>query len=108
MCPRAAGFFLRSLVNKYFFAAGRNKVLANFKTALAARGMKQAELAIELKIAPTVLSEIVHGRRCASPSMRARLAEMLQADEAWLFSSFTRIPTRADSSAHPSVSPPAA
>ena len=82
-------------------------MLANFKTALAVRGMKQIELATELKIAPTVLSEIVHGRRCASPSLRARVAAMLQADETWLFSSFTRIPNRADSSAHSNVSPPA-
>ena len=72
-------------------------MLVNFKTALAARGMRQIELALELKIAPTVLSEIVNGRRNATPSQRARLAEMLQADESWLFSNFTRIPKRADS-----------
>lgn len=72
-------------------------MLVNFKTALAARGTRQVELALELKIAPTVLSEIVNGRRSANPSLRARLAEMLQVDEAWLFSSFTRIPNRADS-----------
>ena len=71
-------------------------MLANFKTALAARGMRQIELALELKISPTALSEIVNGRRTASPSLRARLAELLQADEAWLFSSVTRIPNRAD------------
>ena len=78
-------------------------MLANFKTALAARGMRQIELALELKISPTVLSEIVNGRRTASPSLRARLAEMLRADEAWLFSSFTRIPNRADSETGPSA-----
>jgi transcriptional regulator with XRE-family HTH domain len=48
-------------------------VLVNFKTAPAARGMRQVELATELKITPTVLSEIVHGRRSANPSLRARL-----------------------------------
>ena len=78
-------------------------MLANFKTALAARGMRQVELALELKIAPTILSEIVNGRRSASPPLRARLAEMLQADEDWLFSSFTRIPNRTDSTTGPSV-----
>ena len=78
-------------------------MLANFKTAVAARGMRQVDLALELKIAPSVLSEIINGRRSASPSLRARLAELLQADEAWLFSSFTRIPNRADSATEPSV-----
>jgi transcriptional regulator with XRE-family HTH domain len=78
-------------------------VLVNFKTVLAARGMRQIELALDLKISPTVLSEIVNGRRTASPSLRARLADMLQADEAWLFSSFTRIPKREDSATGASV-----
>ena len=78
-------------------------MLANFKTALAARGMRQIELALELKVSPTVLSEIVNGRRTASPSLRARLAELLQADEACLFSSVTRIPNRGDSGTGPSV-----
>lgn len=82
-------------------------MLVNFKTALAARGMRQIELALELKIAPTVLSEIVNGRRSASPSMRARLAEMLQVDEAWLFSSFTRIPNRSDSTVQSAHTPDA-
>jgi transcriptional regulator with XRE-family HTH domain len=78
-------------------------VLVNFKTALAARGMRQIELALDLKVSPTVLSEIVNGRRSASPSLRARLAEVLQADEAWLFSTFTRIPKHADSATEPNV-----
>lgn len=94
-----APFFWSLLRTITFSQLGGNTVLANFKTALAARGMRQIELALELKIAPTVLSEIVNGRRTATPWLRVRLAEMLQADEAWLFSSFTRIPNRTDSTA---------
>jgi hypothetical protein len=42
-------------------------VLVNLKAALAARRMRQVDLAIELKISPSVLSEIVNGRRSAEP-----------------------------------------
>jgi transcriptional regulator with XRE-family HTH domain len=69
-------------------------VLVNLKSAIAARGLRQVDLALELKIAPSVLSEIVNGRRSAYASLRARLAEALQADELWLFSTITRIPPR--------------
>lgn len=73
-------------------------MLANLKTAIAARRMKQVDLALRLKIAPTVLSEIIHCRREADDSLRARIAEALHADEAWLFSTVSRIPqpTNAD------------
>jgi transcriptional regulator with XRE-family HTH domain len=70
-------------------------VLANLKTTIAARRLTQVDLALDLKIAPTVLSEIIHGRRQADPSLRVRLAEVLQADEDWLFSNVTQIPARA-------------
>jgi transcriptional regulator with XRE-family HTH domain len=70
-------------------------MLSNLKTALAARRVRQVDLAIELKISPSVFSEIVNGRRSAEPSLRARLADILQADEDWLFSNVTQIPARA-------------
>lgn len=69
-------------------------MLLNLKSTIAARRMTQADLALRLKIAPTALSEIIHSRRQADPSLRARIAEALCADEAWLFSSVTRIPKR--------------
>lgn len=69
-------------------------MLVNLKSAIAARGFRQVDLALELKIAPSVLSEIVNGRRSADVSLRARLAEVLEADESWLFSTLTRIPPR--------------
>ncbi len=67
-------------------------MLANLKTTIAARRLKQVDLALQLKIAPTALSEIIHGRRQADASLRARIAQALQADESWLFSSVVRIP----------------
>ena len=68
-------------------------MLANFKTVLAARRIRQVDLALSLKIPPTVLSEIINGRRQADASLRSRLATALKVDEAWLFSRFTKIPT---------------
>jgi transcriptional regulator with XRE-family HTH domain len=67
-------------------------LLVNLKSTIAARRLTQVDLALQLKIAPTVLSEIVHGRRLANPSLRAHIAQALRADEAWLFSSVTHIP----------------
>jgi hypothetical protein len=70
-------------------------MLMNLKAALAARRMRQVELALSLKIPPSTLSEIVCGHRQADPSIRARIAEALCADEAWLFSAVARIPAPA-------------
>jgi transcriptional regulator with XRE-family HTH domain len=67
-------------------------MLVNLKTTIAARRLKQFDLALQLKIPPTVLSEIIHGRRLADGSLRARMAKALRADESWLFSTVTRIP----------------
>ena len=67
-------------------------MLANLKTAIAQRGLKQVDLAQSLKIPPTVLSEIIHGRRRADASLRSRIATALRADEVWLFDTFVRIP----------------
>ena len=68
-------------------------MLLNLKVTIAARRLTQVDLALKLKLAPTALSEIIHGHRQADPSLRARIAEALRADEAWLFSSVTRIPS---------------
>jgi transcriptional regulator with XRE-family HTH domain len=67
-------------------------MLANLKAALAARRLRQVDLALSLKIPPSTLSEIICGRRQAESSLRTRIAEALCADEAWLFSTFARIP----------------
>jgi transcriptional regulator with XRE-family HTH domain len=67
-------------------------MLVNLKMTNAARRLTQVDLALELKIPPTLLSEIIRGRRQADPSLRTRISDALRADEAWLFSSVTRIP----------------
>jgi transcriptional regulator with XRE-family HTH domain len=67
-------------------------MLANLKTAIALRAMTQVDLAQSLKISRTILSEIIHERRRADASLRARIATALRADETWLFSTVARIP----------------
>jgi len=67
-------------------------MLANLKTALATRGVRQIDLCMKLKITPSVFSEIVHGRRQVSQQLRAKIARELRAEEEWLFSSTTIIP----------------
>jgi len=70
-------------------------MLVNLKAALAARRMRQVDLALALKIPPSTLSEIICCRRQAESWLRARIAEALRADEAWLFARVTQIPSRA-------------
>ncbi len=62
------------------------------KTALAARRLKQADLAARIGISPTALSEVIHERRIPDAGLRARIAQELVADENWLFSSLIEIP----------------
>lgn len=67
-------------------------MLANLKAAIAVRRMHQVDLALSLGIAPSLLSEVVTGRRAAEPSLRSRIAAALRADENWLFASVVEIP----------------
>ena len=60
-------------------------ILLNLKTALVARKVKQVDLAISLGISPTVISEIVNGRRVADARLRSLIAKDLCVDEEWLF-----------------------
>ncbi len=62
-------------------------MLANLKTTLAARGLRQADLAQAVGVPESTLSTFIHGRCDLPPHFRARIAERLQADPAWLFSS---------------------
>jgi len=74
------------------FAHKGDGMLVNLKTALAVRCVKQVELASEVDITPSVLSEIIHERRKANAALRARIARELHADEAWLFAQRTSVP----------------
>lgn len=69
-------------------------MLLNLKTTLAVRGMKQVDLAHELKIPASTFSEIVNGRRSPDASTRRRIAIRLDAEENWLFSRLVQIPKR--------------
>jgi transcriptional regulator with XRE-family HTH domain len=67
-------------------------MLSNLKTALAARRMRQVELAQAIGVAPSTLSEFIHGRAVLPPHLLTRISEALQADPAWLFARVTYIP----------------
>ena len=57
----------------------------NLKLQIWKSGLRQNRLAQLLGMHETVLSKIVNGFRKPSDSMRARIAEVLHSDEAWLF-----------------------
>ena len=67
-------------------------MLANLKVALAARRLRQVDLAIELRVAPSLISDVVHGRCRLAPHQVARVAELLKADADWLFQEVHFIP----------------
>jgi transcriptional regulator with XRE-family HTH domain len=67
-------------------------MLSNLKVALAARRMRQAELAAAIGVAPSTLSEFIHGRAQLAPYQLQRIAEMLRADPTWLFARVIHIP----------------
>jgi transcriptional regulator with XRE-family HTH domain len=72
-------------------------MLANFKAALAARRIKQVDLAYDVRMSSSTLSEIVNERRQANAPTRKRIACVLGVDEAWLFSASVKLPKPADS-----------
>lgn len=69
-------------------------MLSNFKAALAARGIRQVDLALKIRISPTVLSEVINGRRVANADLRRKLSAELDVDEGWLFSVVSHVPRR--------------
>jgi transcriptional regulator with XRE-family HTH domain len=67
-------------------------MLANMKAALAARRLRQADLAMELRVSAALLSDVIYGRVQLAPHLKTRAAEMLQADAEWLFQDTKIIP----------------
>lgn len=57
----------------------------NLRIQLWKAGIRQNRLAKILEMDETLLSRILNGYRQPSPELRKKLAEVLQADEAWLF-----------------------
>lgn len=81
-------------------------MFTNLKTAMAVREVRGYRLAGQVGITPTALTEIVYGRREASPELRRKIAARLEADEAWLFTPTRIVPSRQAASggtAHASV-----
>jgi len=68
-------------------------MLANVKMALAARGVRQAQLAQAVGLPESTLSEFIHERCELAAHFRSRIAEALQADPAWLFARVAHIPS---------------
>jgi transcriptional regulator with XRE-family HTH domain len=67
-------------------------MLVNLKAGLAMRRLRQAELALELKISTGLLSEVIQGRKQLAPHLKTRAAEFLGADESWLFAETKFVP----------------
>ena len=67
-------------------------MLGNLRSALKMRGKKQWELCAEVGVGPSVLSEIIAGRRPIEPQLRNDIALLLNADPEWLFQNVDSIP----------------
>jgi transcriptional regulator with XRE-family HTH domain len=57
----------------------------NLKLELWRKGIRQNRLAKELGIDESLLSRIVNGFRDPDPEMRAKIAQVLDRSERWLF-----------------------
>jgi transcriptional regulator with XRE-family HTH domain len=77
--PLASGF-LFWLDGRRSFSVEESTMVSNLKVALTARRIRQAELATAIGVAPSTLSEFIHGRVELAPHQRQRIAEMLRAD----------------------------
>lgn len=64
----------------------------NLKLQLWRSGIRQNRLAQMLGIHETLLSRIVNGFREPDPQVRARIAQLLESEEGWLFSDETTSP----------------
>lgn len=58
----------------------------NLKLQLWRSGIRQNRLAQMLGIHETLLSRIVNGFREPDPQVRAKIAQLLESEECWLFS----------------------
>jgi transcriptional regulator with XRE-family HTH domain len=67
----------------------------NLKLQMWRSGIRQNRLARILKVDETILSRIVNGFRKPCPEMKARIAQVLNTDQDWLFEEIEwKIPTR--------------
>ena len=54
--------------------------------------MRQNRLAQMLGMDETLLSKVINGFRAVTPEVRKRIADLLDADESWLFQTSPRSP----------------
>jgi len=97
------GLFYFGLSGEFLRLGTVRQMLSNLRTALAARRMRQAELAQRVGISASTLSEFINGRAELSPQLRARIVEALQAEPGWLFSRVTHIPAPKSASDSPAT-----
>ena len=69
-------------------------MLVNLRAAILERGTRGWKVARKANIPPNRFSAIVHGQYQPSASLRAKIAEVLEADENWLFAPSVEIPPR--------------
>lgn len=61
----------------------------NLKVQMWRAGIRQNRLAQVLNVDETTLSRIVNGFRRPSPELRAKIAQVLECDQDWLFEETT-------------------
>jgi transcriptional regulator with XRE-family HTH domain len=62
----------------------------NIKLQVFRLGIRQNDIARELRIGESMLSKIIHGYREPSKAQRMQLARYLNAEESWLFEKYDR------------------
>ncbi len=65
----------------------------NLKLQIFKLGIRQNQIAKELKLCESQLSKIIHGYREPSADERKLLAVYLNVDESWLFEPHENVPT---------------
>ncbi len=65
----------------------------NLKLQIFKSGIRQNQIAKDLKFAESQLSKIIHGYREPSPDERHLLAMYLRVDESWLFERYDNVAT---------------
>lgn len=66
---------------------------ANLKVAIELQGTTVAQVAVALGKQPGLISHVIQGRIEPDPELRRRIAEVLNADERWLFRDVTHVPS---------------
>ncbi len=64
----------------------------NLGVAVRAKGYKQHIVASAAGMTESTFSRALHGRGTFGPNERKRIAEFLNADEGWLFTTLAKVP----------------